>query len=183
MNRVMAAAALGIFVHASAAGAQEKPVNPQAALLAAFKDRVDKYVELRKKADDSAPPLKKTREPSEIKDAQHALGERVGVARKDAKQGDIFSPEIATHFRRLLRPEVKAAGAKDLIKDDNPGTIPFKVNGPYPEKMPLSTVPPKVLASLPELPKDIEYRFVGKHLILRDARANLVIDYIPNAIS
>jgi len=183
MIRAVAAVALGMFVHGSAVAAQDKPVNPQAAVLADFKARVDKYVELRKKADDSAPAQKKTPEPSAIKDAQHGLGERVGVARKGARQGDIFSPEISAHFRRLLRPEVKSPGAKDLIKDDNPGNIPFKVNGPYPEKEPLSTVPPKVLASLPPLPKDIEYRFVGKHLILRDARANLVIDYIPNAIS
>jgi hypothetical protein len=33
------------------------------------------------------------------------------------------------------------------------------------------------------LPEEIEYRFVGKHLILRDARANLVIDYIANVIA
>ena len=39
-----------------------------------------------------------------------------------------------------------------------------------------------VLESLPKLPDNIEYRFVGKHLILRDMRANLVIDYILNAI-
>jgi len=184
MTRLVTAVALATLVHGSAMSAQEKPaVNPSAAVLMDFKDRIAKYVELRKKADDSAPPLKKTPEPSEIKEAQHALGERVGVARKGAKQGDIFTPEISTHFRRLLRPEVKNPGAKDLIKDDNPGNIPFKVNGPYPEKEPLSSVPPNVLASLPPLPKDIEYRFVGKHLILRDARANLIIDYIPNAIS
>ena len=41
----------------------------------------------------------------------------------------------------------------------------------------------ELLASLPPLPEEIEYRFVGKHLILRDAKANLIIDYIPNAIS
>ena len=58
----------------------------------------------------------------------------------------------------------------------------MKVNAVYPEKETLSTVPPNVLMSLPELPKDIEYRFVGKHMILRDARANLIIDYIANAI-
>ena len=184
MTRLAAAVALIVLAHGSAASAQEKPpVNPMAAVLADFKDRVDKYVELRNKADDSAPRQKKTTEPSDIKEAQHALGERVGVARKGAKQGDIFTAEISAQFRRLLRPEVKNPGAKDLIKDDNPGNIPFQVNGPYPEKEPLSSVPPKVLASLPQLPKDIEYRFVGKHLILRDARANLIIDYIPNAIA
>jgi len=32
------------------------------------------------------------------------------------------------------------------------------------------------------LPEDLEYRFVGKHLILYDAKAGLVVDFIPNAI-
>ncbi len=53
----------------------------------------------------------------------------------------------------------------------------LKVNMPYPKDEPLSTVPPDVLKTLPVLPKDLEYRFVGKHLILYDARAGLVVDY------
>jgi len=184
MNRFLAVIALATLVYASAVSALQKPaVNPQAALLLDFKERIDKYVDLRNKADDSAPPLKKTAEPAEIRAAQDALGERVGAARTGAKRGEIFTPEITAYFRRLLKPEVKEAGTKEIIKDDNPGNFPFKVNGKYPEKEPLSTVPPNVLASLPKLPKDIEYRFVGKHLILRDVRANLIIDYIPNAIS
>jgi len=184
MTRLLAAVAFVMLVCASAVNALQKPaVNPHAALLLDFKERVDKYVELRKKADDSAPPLKKTPEPAEIRAAQDALGERVGAARVGAKHGEIFTPEITAYFRRLLRPELKEAGTKNLIKDDNPGEFPFKVNQKYPEKEPLSTVPPNVLASLPKLPKDIEYRFVGKHLILRDVRANLIIDYIANAIS
>ena len=158
-------------------------VNRDARVLQDFKERIDKYVELRKKADDSAPPLKKTDDAAELRAAQQALAERIGAARTPAKQGDIFTPEITARFRKLLRPELKDTGTKASLKDDNPGAIPFKVNGPYPSKEPLSTVPPNVLASLPPLPKDIEYRFVNKHLILRDARANLIIDYIPNAIS
>jgi hypothetical protein len=163
--------------------AQKAQVNPDAQVLLDFKARVDNYVALRKKADDSAPPLKKTDDATELRAAQQALAERIGAARTPAKQGDIFTPEIAARFRKLLQPEAKDYGTKATIKDDNPGAFPFKVNGPYPSKEPLSTVPPNVLASLPPLPKDIEYRFVNKHLILRDARANLIIDYIPNAIS
>ena len=163
--------------------AQKPRVNPEAQVLQDFKARVDKYVELRKKADDSAPPIKKTDDPAELRAAQQALAERIGAARTPAKQGDIFTPEITARFRKLLRPEVKEPGTKATIEDDNPGAFPFKVNGPYPSKEPLSTVPPNVLASLPPLPKDLEYRFVSRHLILRDARANLIIDYIPNAIS
>jgi hypothetical protein len=162
---------------------QAPAANQDAQVLRDFKTRVDKYVDVRKTADDSAPSLEETADPAKIRAAQQSLAERIGAARRGAKQGEIFTPEITAYFRRLLRPEVKQGGTKNLIKDDNPGRVPFNVNGPYPEKEPLATVPPNVLASLPKLPKDIEYRFVSKHLILRDARCNLVIDYIPNAIA
>src|SRR5439155_515157 len=139
--------------------------------------RVDAYVALRKKADDSAPPLKKTDDPREIREAQQALVERIGAARTGAKQGDVFTPEIAAVFKRLLRPVAKDKTTKALMKEDkpNPAAVTFKINGPYPDKQPLTTSPPALLASLPRLPKDIDYRFVDKHLILRDSRANSII--------
>jgi hypothetical protein len=174
-----------MVVSASTVGTfQEKPrVNDDARVMADFKARVDKYVELRKKADDTAPHLKKTEEPKDIRTAQQMLVERIGVARSGAKQGDIFTPEIAAQFKRLIRPESREQGTKEAIKSDKAANVPFKINGPYPDKEPLSTVPPNVLAALPALPKDIDYRFVGKHLILRDTRANLIIDYMLNVIS
>jgi hypothetical protein len=136
-------------------GAAPVSLKNDAEVLADFKDRVDRYAALRMKVDNAAPPL---------------------------KNGDVLTPDIASYFQRLLRPETKDPGTKAAIKDDNPGTIPFKVNGDYPDKEPLSTVPPNVLLTLPRLPDDIEYRFVGKHMILRDVRANLIIDYMTNAI-
>jgi hypothetical protein len=60
--------------------------------------------------------------------------------------------------------------------------VPLKVNAPYSEGAPLSTVPPNVLAALPQLPEALEYRVVGKHLILRDVKANIIVDFIPNAV-
>jgi hypothetical protein len=151
--------------------------------MADFKERVDKYVELRKKADDSAPPLKESTDAAKIKLAQQGLAERIGAARVGVKPGEIFTPAIAAQFRRLLRPEAKEIGVKDVMKEDKPVVVSFKVNGPYPDKQPVVTVPPNILSALPPLPKDIEYRFIEKHLILRDAKANLIIDYMLNAIS
>ena len=168
--------------------AQAKPpVNPDAQVLVDFTARIDKYVEIRKKADDSAPPLKKTDDPAAIKAAQQALGERVGAARAGVKQGDIFTPEISALFRRVIHPETKDPDTKALLKEKKdqpkPGAVPlWKIGMPYPEKEPLATMPPDVLERLPKLPADIEYRFVGKHLILRDVRANTIIDYAPNVI-
>ena len=39
-----------------------------------------------------------------------------------------------------------------------------------------------ILAALPALPGDIQYRFVGGNLILLDVRAGVILDRIPDAI-
>jgi hypothetical protein len=174
---------LTLVFSASTVRAQEKfEASPDARVLGDFKMRVEKYEQLRKKADDSAPPLKETKSAAKIKDGQQGLAERIGAARVGVKPGEIFTPEIAAVFKRLLRPEAKQQQTKEAMKEDKPVVVSFKVNGPYPDKQPVGTVPPNVLAALPQLPKDIEYRFIEKHLILRDARANLIIDYMLNAI-
>jgi hypothetical protein len=166
------------------AGPQAPAVNADARTLVDFTDRVAKYLQLRKKADDSAPGLKQTADSETIRTAQVGLAARMKTARAGAKQGDIFTPEIAAQLKRLLRPEALNKGTRDSIQDDNPGPVPFKVNEPYPDKQPLSTMPANILQALPKLPEkqDLDYRFMGKHLILHDSRANMIVDYIPNAI-
>ena len=174
---------LTLALSGSTVRAQEKfESSPDARVLGDFKARVEKYDALRKKADDSAPPLKESSNPGKIKDAQQGLAERIGAARAGVRPGEIFTPEIAPVIKRLLLPEAKQHDTKEAMKEDKPVVVSFKVNGPYPDKQPVATVPPNVLAALPQLPKDIEYRFIEKHLILRDARANLIIAYISNAI-
>lgn len=44
------------------------------------------------------------------------------------------------------------------------------------------TVPVTLLLNLPRLPEEIEDRIVDKNLILRDVQANIIVDFIPNAI-
>jgi len=65
---------------------------------------------------------------------------------------------------------------------ESPARVDLVVNGKYPPNAPLSTVPPSVLLSLPKLPQGMEYRFVGRHLILFDSKANLIVDVLRNAI-
>jgi hypothetical protein len=167
------------------AGAGQQKVNPDAKLQQEFKQRVETYMELHKKLEKQAPPMKDKAEPVEIKRSQDALAKGIQAARANAKQGEIFTPEIAQLFRRLMYPETHGpdgADTKNAIKEDSPASIPLKVNGLYPEKAPLPTVPPNLLANLPQLPEDLEYRIVNKDLILRDVHANIIIDYIPKAI-
>jgi hypothetical protein len=163
-------------------------VNPDAGVLADFKARVEQYNELRRDLEKKAPPLKRTEDPGEIGIAEKAIAQQIRAARANAKRGDIFTPATQAMFRRLLRPTVTggadAADNKAIIKDDapEPKDIPFKINGEYPKAESLSTVPPDVLKALPPLPENMQYRFVGKHLILYCTRGNLIIDYMVNAI-
>jgi hypothetical protein len=57
-----------------------------------------------------------------------------------------------------------------------------KVNGPYPETLPLSTVPPQVLRTLPGLTEKLEYRFLGDSLIMLDVDAHVIADFIEDVI-
>jgi hypothetical protein len=56
------------------------------------------------------------------------------------------------------------------------------VNAPYPPNVPYTTLPPALLLRLPTLPDGLEYRFVGRALILRDVDAALIVDFLPNAL-
>jgi hypothetical protein len=163
-------------------------VNPQAAVMADFKVRVEKYADLHKQLAKGAAAQKESSDPAQIEAAKKALAAKVQGARANAKHGEIFTPEIRTEFRRLLRPELKGEDGRDakaILRDDAPapGTVAFKVNAKWPEGQPLPTVPANLLINLPPLPAPIEYRVVGQHLLLLDTSADLVVDYILNAIT
>ncbi len=146
-----------------------------------FSTRVWAYFELRSELEKGLPALTATDDPAEIRRAGRALAKRIRVARAEAKEGDIFTPTISVEFRNVLLLNVNA-NTWAAIMDDNPGEFSPQINGSYPEGTPLSTVPPNILAVLPRLPDDIQYRFLGRHLILLDARANVILDRIPYAI-
>ena len=184
LGRFVVVAFMGI---ATPVLAQQQAPPPDGPAVADFEKRVAAYVALRDKLNDGAAKLGETAKPEEIEAAQAALAARVQAARPAAKPGEIFTPAVQTRFRQLLSPEmqgIRGQNTRGVMYDEGPGpgAVPLKVNEPYPEEQPLGTVPPNILQSLPPLPEGIEYRFVLRHLLLRDARANLIIDFMPAAI-
>lgn len=150
-------------------------------IVADFTTRVQSYFNLRSQLQKGMPPFRVTEDVSEIRRVRRALARKIQTARHGAREGDIFSPEISLQFKQVLALEM-SADAWAVIMDDNPGEFPNKINGIYPDGKPYSTVPGTILAVLPVLPDDVEYRFLGRHLILLDTRANLILDRIPYAI-
>jgi hypothetical protein len=167
--------------------AAQAGVNADGALIQDFNTRVKKYLEIHKDAAKGSAKLKETEDPAEIVKAQETLAAKIRAARSTAKAGDIFTPEIRHKFRRLLAPELKGEDgrdAKEVLKEDapSPAQIPFKVNAKYPEGAPLPSVPANLLMNLPTLPEPLEYRIIGTHLVLLDTGANIIVDFMLNAI-
>ena len=146
-----------------------------------FDARMLIYAELRTNLQRGLPPLRLTDDPREILIAEHALAKRIRAVRPGARGGEIFTPEIASAFKHALVLETRPSTCASIL-DDNPGAFSYSINDTYPKRRPLSTVPPGILILLPNLPADVEYRFLGQHLILHDTRANVILDRIRDAI-
>jgi hypothetical protein len=171
------------------APATERVVGPlseaDAQALATMNDRLKDYVELHKKLEDGLPKLPDSATPEQIDENQRMLEQKVREARKTAKQGDLFTAEAQPVIKRLLAAVFGGPEGKELkasIMDESPVGMKLTVNGRYPDTVPVSSVPPDVLQTLPKLSEDMEYRFIGRHLILLDAHAHVIADFIPDAI-
>ena len=77
-------------------------VNPDSALVMDFEKQIKEYVKLRKKAEAGIPALKSTASAHKINEHRRLLASHIQAARPQAKQGDIFSPEITQEFKRLI---------------------------------------------------------------------------------
>jgi hypothetical protein len=149
--------------------------------VADFAIRVQAYSDLRTALERGLPPLRVTDDAKALLDREYTLAKRIREARARAKQGDIFTAAVTAPFKDKLQGQVNPTTCAAL-GDDNPGALAIPINGRYPEHKPASTMPADVLAVLPRLADDLEYRFVGRDLILLDLRSRLVIDRMPLAI-
>jgi len=150
-----------------------------------FRQRINQYALLHNRLEAGIPKLPADADAQTIDQHQRRLGQLLMTNRKGAKRGDVFTPDAERLFRRLLGqvfsgPE--GAELKATIMDENPTVMKLAVNARYPDQVPFSTMPPQVLAMLPRLPEDVEYRFIGTQLILLDIHAHTIVDYIDNAL-
>jgi hypothetical protein len=170
------AAPAGLTAQASAADTQA---------VADFHKRCAAYVALHKKIDAGLAKVPQDATPEQIDLGQQALSKGIAAARADARPGDIFGPGMVAYLRQTLGQVFSRPDGKQLrssILDENPVDATVRVNGPYPDAIPLSTMPPQLLSALPKLPEELEYRFIGERLILFDHHAHIIVDYIDRAL-
>lgn len=144
---------------------------------------------LRSEATKDVASLKPTAEAATIARRQDAQAAAIRARRAGAKQGDLFAPAVAPIIGRVVKEELtKDAEERRKVEKENPrvetpGTrVVLKVDAEYPPAASVSTMPAGLLLRLPRLPEGLEYRFVGKHLVVRDVDANIIIDYVLNVV-
>lgn len=149
-----------------------------------FQARVEAYVALHRLLEAGTPPLAVTRDPLEIQLASAALADAIVAARPQARQGDIFTPEVTRILRGRIRTALGPASERllrELYEGRSARDVRAKVHARDPGGQVPYGVPPALLSALPELPCELRYRIVGRDLALWDEHAALVVDYIPNA--
>jgi len=163
-----------------------KPLTKEEkALLAPFQRGVKQFVAVREKVRKQLPPLSKDSTPEQIAAYQKRFAEALRAARSNAKPGNIFSPSAADYIRGTIKTEFKGndrAELRETVLEADTAGVPLRVNYTYPETKELTQMPPTLLLKLPELPKEVKYRFVKRHLLLVDTDNGLIVDYMLNAL-
>jgi hypothetical protein len=157
------------------------PLSPaETQAVAVFETRIKDYVALHEKLEATLPAVPKRATPEQVDKTQRTLGDLIKGARRDAKPGAFFTPEIQAMVKRFLAEALSGPEGKTMkasIMDENPGLPKITINERYPSSIPLSTMPPPVLAALPRLHGELEYRFIGPRLILVDTEVDLILDF------
>ena len=155
------------------------------AAIQSFENEVKEYVKLRNKVREQAPKLSKDATPEQIHAYQKTLEESMRAARKNARRGELFKPDMAEYIRRTLKTEFQGKDRKDIrdivFETELQGVV-LRVNYPYAQSAELSEMPATLLSKLPQLPKEVRYRFVGRNMLLVDRESNVIIDYMPEAL-
>jgi hypothetical protein len=159
-----------------------------------FETRLKDYLALQRKLEATLPGVPKKATPEQVNENQQALSALIRTARAgkqsefftaDAKQGEFFTPDMQALVKRALAAALAGPDgekSKATITDENTNVANLKVNDRYPDEIPLSAMPLQVLKTLPKLDEGLEYRFIGKRLVLMDTHADMIVDFTENVL-
>ena len=124
--------------------------------------------------------------PEETLEQMNILAEVPREARPTPREGEIFTPDVAALFKRLLSTtfageESNVGDVMARIEKEALCASPVRVQEPPPRAVGRTLVP-SFANGLPPLPEELEYRIVGRDLALVDVPSNLVVDVIRGAL-
>ena len=157
----------------------------EVAAMAQFEAAIAKYMALRKRLrNEITGPVPNSTAPDLVR-ASDALAAAIQRARTGVREGNIFVVPVTVVVKRRVDDVVRRDNLGPMladIDDEAPTVRAPSIHLRFPAASQMATMPPSLLAALPQLPKELEYRIVGNYLVLRDVDAALILDYIPAAV-
>jgi hypothetical protein len=178
-------ALLAATVPAPAGQLQKDAPGEEAAAIAKFDVAIADYMKLRERLRNEITGPVANSTAVELTHASDALAAAIQRARAGAREGNIFLVPISVAFKRRVEEVVRRDNLGPVlanVDDEEPTIKTPSIHLRFPAASQMATMPPSLLAALPELPKALEYRIVGNYLVLRDVDAALILDYIPAAV-
>ena len=169
---------------------QEPPSGARDALdesaLKEFRQEIGDYIALHKKLESTLAPLPTETSPEKIRAHELELQKLLSAARVRAQEGDLFVSEVRPTIRRLVGEVLSGPEGRERLKEirEEAGErkVSVELNARYQDDVPLSAVPFDLLKALPQLPDELEYRFLGNHLILLDVHARMIADVLRDVL-
>ena len=162
-------------------------VIEERAALSDFNKRIDQYVRLHRRLERALPPEHLFADSEDMSEAVEALHVAIAEARPGAQAGTIFTPAIAAIFSERLERAIATLGpvpAKIAISMKlgyMTGVQEPQINGHFPA-IRYARSWPALVAALPALPDELQYRFIDRDLVLVDIHADLVVDILKEAL-
>ena len=154
----------------------------------AFFRAADNYTFMHRRLERRLPVVEVNANPETIRRAIDAMSAALRAARPDARQGDLFNPAVQLTIRVRIARALKAHGmtpadvrAAELAGGVDSSAVTLAVNGAFPWAIGTAMVP-CVIEALPPLPPALQYRMVGRDLVVIDLHAGLVVDILPLAL-
>ena len=155
----------------------------------AFQRQADAYAFLHRRLERQLPPVEVNADPETFRRAVATMAHAIRAARPEARQGDVFNPDVQRTIRDRIAGALRANGltpadvrAAERHDGVAPEALQLRVNGPFPWA-PSTAMLPSILGVLPALPPELQYRMVGRDLVLVDVHASLVVDILPQALA
>jgi hypothetical protein len=183
------AATCGPTLPPTTAPAQPDPTfDPFRTLLQAYVDQTQPFRRQAAQAGENVPGKasgRGTGSATSLRTRQNSLADALRTRlRPNAKQGDLFTAPTSAAIKHQLE-NAFASERKDLILDELAEQNTTPANAAQPtinQQLKAPRLPPRLIELLPPLPKQLEYDFVGRTIVLRDIDADVVVDYLPDAL-
>ena len=185
--RVCRATALA-FVMLVAAVASAQVPEPLGSLIA-FNKATQDYVLMHRRLERQVGRIELSTPNQEINRKIQQLAAGIRAERPDAKQGDLFTPQLS----QLLRARIQEALIKHRYSVDDARVlsrvdgldytrVELRVNDTFPWALGAAMLP-CLIDVLPPLPPELQYRMVDDVLVLLDVHASLIVDILPYALA